>query len=168
MSRISNMQKKGFSLIELLVVIAIIAILASIAIIQYNKYKVNAMYSNMEAQLQRAKAWAVSIVYQEGQFPNGTCTATEGTVKCYYDGSSIHIGPDGDLSIDAPFSATFTRNSTNEMCGTIIISCPADGCGGLKNHNNNGPAKLCVNTCGGEEIIGEDTNLHGVVNGGCP
>jgi prepilin-type N-terminal cleavage/methylation domain-containing protein len=43
------MRRKGFTLIELLVVIAIIAILAAVAVPQYNKYRANAMLSNVQS-----------------------------------------------------------------------------------------------------------------------
>ncbi len=163
--------RSAFSLVELLVVIAIIAILAVIAVPQYNKYKVNSMYSKMEAQLHRAKSWAQSTVYIVGKFPNGSCDASNvnaGSIKCLYNASSdtIEVSPKGDLIIDSPFKAIFQRNSTDPTCGWVIITCPADNCGGLKAPNNSGNAKICVNTCGAEEQIIAQTNLYNT--GTCP
>ena len=168
----------GFSLIELLTVIAILAILSAIALIQYNKYKVNSVYSEFASQLDRAKSWAESVIYIANTFPNGVCNSTNassGSVKCMYypNSDTIGINPSGDLIIDVPFIAIFQRNDTARdenglPCGWIIITCPNGGCGGLKNHDGSGPPKICVNTCTSTEEIHEDTNLHGVVNGGCP
>ena len=171
------MQKKAFSLIELLVVIAIMAILASIAVLQYTSFKIDAKFSQFKSQLDRAKSWAESVIYIAGRFPNGECNTTgvnSGSVKCMFipDESNpandrIVRNPAGDLIIDVPFKAIFQRNTTDIKCGWIIVTCNG-GCGGLTNSTGNGPPKICVNTCTSTEEIHEDTNLHGVVNGGCP
>ena len=167
---------KGFSLIELLVVVAIIAILAVIAIPQYNKYRANAIYSSMETQLKKAKAWAEMKVEEVGRFPEGTCDAStaDGTVKCQYNasGDNIEISPNGDLHIDSPFKVSFYRCSKhtdlpnctisgvdNNLCGWILVE------GGLKDHTNSGVGKICTNTCEATEKIYGDTNLYGVMNG---
>jgi len=155
--------RKAFSLIELLIVIAIIAILAAIAMHQYNKYRANAIYSSMETQLRKARAWAEIKVEEVGKFPRGTCDASsaQGTVKCQYDpdSDSISVSSTGDLHIDPPFKVSFFRNTTAEVCGWILVE------GGLKNHDNSGPAKICINTCESEEKIYGDTNLYGIMNG---
>ena len=64
---------KGFSLIELLVVIAIIAILAAIAIPQYNKYRANAMLSNVQGFAKDIVQMAEGLVSTAGQNPQPQC-----------------------------------------------------------------------------------------------
>ncbi|WP_084675110.1 prepilin-type N-terminal cleavage/methylation domain-containing protein [Hippea jasoniae] len=161
----------GITLIELLVVIAIMAILAIIAIPQYNKYRANAAYTKIQTNLNTAKTWAENIVADEEKFPNGVCDATgysgTGSIKCSYspDNDTISIDANGDLKVDIPLKITFERD--NGTCGKIIVFCPKNRCSGLMNHNNSNGATICTNTCDNPEVIKEDTNIHGVINGGC-
>lgn len=52
MNELERLQNKGFTLIELMVVIAIIAILAAIAIPQYSQYVINAKTTHAKSNLQ--------------------------------------------------------------------------------------------------------------------
>ncbi|ODA44989.1 minor pilin [Thermodesulfovibrio sp. N1] len=51
-----KINSKGFTLLELLIVTVIIGILASIAIVQYNKYQVNAVKSQLLSDLRNCIA----------------------------------------------------------------------------------------------------------------
>ncbi len=66
------MKQKGFTLIELMIVIAIIGILAAVAIPQYNKYTARAQVAEAFALMAPVKT-ALSLYYQTtGAFAAGT------------------------------------------------------------------------------------------------
>ena len=63
-------KQKGFTLIELMIVVAIIGILAAVAIPQYNDYTKKAKLSNAASTVEPIKS-ALSLYYQEnGAWPS--------------------------------------------------------------------------------------------------
>ena len=67
-------KQKGFTLIELMIVVAIIGILAAIAMPQYNKYVARTQVAEAYALLAPVKA-ALGLYYQESQsWPTGSDT----------------------------------------------------------------------------------------------
>ncbi len=92
--------QRGFTLIELLVVIAIIAILAAIAIPQYNKYKANAMLSNVQNFTKSIVNQISEVASTATQHPSSVCnSATTFTIK--WNDPYIEIyGSDGTTLCD--------------------------------------------------------------------
>lgn len=70
------MNNKGFSLVELMVVIAIIAILASIGIPMYNNYILKNRRSEATAELLSAANAADNFEIRNGSFPSGNDIST--------------------------------------------------------------------------------------------
>lgn len=70
---IHNMRKadqKGFTLVELLVVVAIIAILAAIAIPQFSEYRKKAFNAAAESDVRNAKTTMEAYFTDYQQYPN--------------------------------------------------------------------------------------------------
>ena len=78
------MKPKGFTLIELMIVVAIIGILSAIAIPMYNDYSIRAKVSEAFAVIQPYKLRFVEYFFTHGQFPSQQAN------------SSIGMGADGD------------------------------------------------------------------------
>jgi type IV pilus assembly protein PilA len=101
--------QKGFTLIELMIVVAIIGILAAIAIPAYQNYTIRAQVTE---GLSLAEGWKTSIseyFAQNGTFPTGASAAA--------------VVPAGDIAITGATSGKYVSNVTvGPAAGQIVIT----------------------------------------------
>lgn len=141
--------QKGFTLIELMIVIAIIAILAAIAVPQYQNYTKRSKVTEGLALADAAKL-AVSETYETtGTWPTAGSAAGYKTANTTYV-SSLGVSGNGVLTI------TYQHISAGDIDGKTIILTPSDNgtavqwsCNANKGWGNTGsvPAQFLPATC---------------------
>ncbi|MCQ4225408.1 pilin [Stutzerimonas stutzeri] len=117
--------QKGFTLIELMIVVAIIGILAAIAIPQYQNYVGRANFASGLSTLSALKTNIESYIMEEGSFPATT----------NLDAATLGMEPDanplGDITLAASGTdgggvATFTFSKGNPGINTKKVELTRD------------------------------------------
>ena len=113
--------EKGFTLIELMIVIAIIGILAAIAIPQFNAYRARSYNASANTDLRN------TMTSQEGYFiDHDTYTGAAGDLT----GSYGLITSTGTILAVTGNSTTYSVTTENSKAGTYAVTYTVTGPGG--------------------------------------
>ena len=119
--------QKGFTLIELMIVIAIIGILAAVAVPQYSQYTKRAKFSEVKLAVSPIKS-AVELCYQRNA-GNVLCGTTDPDATKVSSGVTTAMLTRA-ASAKLVASVTLGNGGTND--GPIITATPVDGSEGFK------------------------------------
>ncbi|MET4676519.1 MULTISPECIES: pilin [unclassified Luteibacter] len=122
--------QKGFTLIELMIVVAIIAILAAIAIPQYQNYIIRTQVSEGMNLADGVKTAVSEFYNNKGHFPTNNQSAglpanTASISGKYVTGVTIASG-----LVTAGFSST-TKEANSKIDGKVITLSPFDNGGSI-------------------------------------
>ncbi|API86241.1 pilin [Francisella uliginis] len=129
MKNLKAKTQKGFSLVELMVVIAIIAILAAVAIPMYSNYTTRARIGSEISKVGGVKA-DVSEALNHGSTLPSTLTNINRDPEIAYDANgniSISMDANGDGTADATTGPNFVRLSPTKNSGSVTWTCTGSG-----------------------------------------
>ena len=123
--------QKGFTLIELMIVVAIIAILAAIAIPAYQDYTIRAQVSEGMSLTDGAKTAMAEYYNNNGSFPTTNALAglaTAASINGKYV-SQVNVATAG--KIIATFSSTAPQKANTKINGKVLVLSAITGAGSI-------------------------------------
>jgi type IV pilus assembly protein PilA len=115
MKRQIQAAQRGFTLIELMIVVAIVGILAAIAIPQYQQYVTRARWAGVWTQIAPYQTAAADCVQANGGVFTGTCDTTAASALGAFLPGGSWTAPSGS----SVYGATVTYGST---AGAFIVT----------------------------------------------
>jgi type IV pilus assembly protein PilA len=128
--------QKGFTLIELMIVVAIIAILAAIAISQYQDYVIRSQVSEGSSLADGVKTAVGEFYNNYGRFPNSGSSAANFSLGLALPGSitgsyvgSVSIANSGVVA--ARYSSSTPNKANTKINGTSLTFSPITKAGSM-------------------------------------
>ena len=121
LSRLQKKDEKGFTLIELMIVIAIIGILAAIAIPQFSAYRQRSYNSAAQSDVRNAATAQEAYYVDFSKYANGISGFTGSTYGLYLSGgvTMTVTGNSSEYSITATHTSGNKTYTLNGPGGTI-------------------------------------------------
>ena len=139
--------QKGFTLIELMIVVAIIAILAAIAISQYQDYVIRSQVSEGSALADGVKTAMAEFEQNVGHFPSNNTSAglaLAGSILGSYV-SGVNVG-----TVPGQVEVTYGRKANGKIANKTLVFSAVTHAGSIEwNCQNNGTvdAKYRPSSC---------------------
>ena len=119
MKRSMQMAQKGFTLIELMIVVAIIGILAAVALPAYQDYTVRAKVTEVILAASGAKLAVAEAAQVAGAMPATASLAVATQTSAYVSSVAYAIGSTASIGI---ITATATAKESKISGGTITLT----------------------------------------------
>jgi type IV pilus assembly protein PilA len=123
--------QKGFTLIELMIVVAIIAILAAIAIPAYQNYLIKAQVSEGMSLAGAAQTGVAEFFSNNGRLPASNVSAGVPSAKSITGKYVSQVEVTGKGLVEATFSKAAPQQANTKIDGKILEFSPVTSGGGI-------------------------------------